>query len=43
METEMAAWQADVENSHSRERWRRVSGTGGLSARSLAIVRELWR
>ncbi len=43
METEMAAWQADVENSRMRERWRRVSGTGGLSARSLAIVRELWR
>ena len=43
METEMAAWQDDVENSRTRERWRRVSGIGGLSARSLAIVRELWR
>ena len=38
----MAAWQNDVEASMTRERWRRVSGISGLSARSLAIVRELW-
>jgi ribonuclease D len=43
LDTEMAAWQDDVEASRSRERWWRVSGVSGLSARSLAIVRELWR
>ena len=26
-----------------QERWRRVSGNSGLDARSLAIVRELWK
>ncbi len=40
---EMNAWQDEVEASRTRERWRRVSGINGLSARSLAIVRELWR
>lgn len=43
MEAEMTAWQDEVEASRSRERWRRVSGINGLSNRSLAIVRELWR
>ncbi len=43
METEMLAWQGDVDTSRSRERWRRVSGIAGLSNRSLAVVRELWR
>ena len=43
MQEEMTAWQSDVEASLSRERWRRVSGISGLSARSLAIVRELHR
>lgn len=43
MVDEMAAWQSDVESSMTRERWRRVSGISGLSARSLAIVREVWR
>ncbi|HEV2970897.1 MAG TPA: HRDC domain-containing protein [Pirellulales bacterium] len=43
MQTEMTAWQDDVETARSAERWRRVSGTNGLSSRSLAIVRELWR
>lgn len=45
MESEMRAWEADVEQSLARERWRRVSGISGLNARSLAIVRELsrWR
>ncbi len=43
METEMAAWQDEVEASRTRERWRRVSGINGLSSRSLAVVRELWR
>lgn len=43
MQAEMAAWQNEVDTARSAERWRRVSGTNGLSARSLAIVRELWR
>lgn len=43
MDAEMAAWQDEVEASRTREKWRRVSGINGLSARSLAIVRELWR
>lgn len=42
-EAEMQTFQDDVEASLTRERWRRVSGISGLSARSLAIVRELWR
>lgn len=41
--TEMAAWQDEVEEGRARQRWRRVSGISGLSARSLAIVRELWK
>lgn len=40
---EMAAWQDDVEATRSRERWWKTSGISGLSARSLAIVREMWR
>jgi ribonuclease D len=43
VEEEMAAWQEDVLWTLSQERWRRVSGNTGLTARSLAIVRELWR
>jgi ribonuclease D len=43
MQSEMSAWQDEVEAARTAERWRRVSGTNGLSARSLAIVRELWR
>jgi ribonuclease D len=43
MRAEMKAWQDEVETSRTAERWRRVSGTNGLSARALAIVRELWR
>ena len=43
LETEMAAWQDDVEATRSRERWWKVSGISGLSRRSLAVVRELWR
>jgi ribonuclease D len=43
MQAEMTAWQDEVEAARSAERWRRVSGTNGLSSRSLAIVRELWR
>ena len=43
MQAEMTAWQDEVEAARTAERWRRVSGTNGLSSRSLAIVRELWR
>lgn len=40
---EMGLWQRALEESLGDERWRRVSGMSSLSARSLAIVRELWR
>ena len=43
LQTEMDAWQDEVEAARTAERRRRVSGTNGLSSRSLAIVRELWR
>jgi ribonuclease D len=43
LESEMQDWQAAIERADSLERWRRVSGISGLSARSLVIVRELWR
>ena len=39
---EMDRWQESVEESRSNARWRRLSGSSGLSPRSLAIVRELW-
>lgn len=41
-ETEMAAFQEEVTNLRSRERWRKVTGSSNLSSRSQAIVRELW-
>ncbi len=40
--SEMQRWQDAVVESRSDGRWRRVSGSSGLSPRSLAIVRELW-
>jgi ribonuclease D len=40
---EMHAWINEVCESRERPRWRRVSGIGNLSMRSLAIVRELWQ
>ena len=43
LDDEMAAWMSDVEATRSGERWWKVSGTSGLSRRSLAVVRELWR
>ncbi len=43
LDTEMAAWQDDVEATRSRERWWKVSGVSGLSSRSLAVVRDVWR
>jgi ribonuclease D len=39
---EMDRWLADLHDSRENPRWRRVSGLGSLSPRSLAIVRELW-
>ena len=41
--SEMAAFQEEVIASRTRERWRRVSGLSGLSPRSLAVAREVWR
>ncbi len=43
LSAEMETWQSEVEAARSRERWRRVSGISGLSPRSMAIVREVWR
>jgi ribonuclease D len=39
---EMDRWLKDILDARERPRWRRVSGLGNLSPRSLAIVRELW-
>lgn len=39
----MQAWREQIEAEENRERWRRVKGVSGLSNRSLAILRELWR
>jgi ribonuclease D len=41
-QAEMADFIQEVEDSRRRERWRKVSGSSGLSGRSQAIVRELW-
>jgi ribonuclease D len=43
LEQETASWKEEIRHALSEERWRRVSGNAGLDARSLAIVRELWR
>jgi ribonuclease D len=40
---ETRTWTAEVRQARERPRWRRVSGIGNLSPRSLAIVRELWQ
>ncbi len=40
---ELSVWQDALELTETRENWRRVSGINGLSPRSLAIVRALWR
>lgn len=39
---EMNSWLQEVCESRERPRWRKVSGIGGLSSRSLAIVKQLW-
>lgn len=43
LDEELALWQEDLQRSLTQERWRRVSGNSNLSAKALAIVRELWR
>lgn len=40
---EMNAWQLGLEEVEQRENWRRVSGLSNMSARSMAIAREVWR
>ena len=39
---EIEAWQKEVDEARSRQRWQKVSGIGNLPPRGLAIVRELW-
>jgi ribonuclease D len=43
LDAEMKAFEEEVQASRTRERWRRVSGISGLSPRSLAVAREVWR
>ncbi|MHC4406013.1 MAG: ribonuclease D [Planctomycetota bacterium] len=43
LEEEMRAWEDEVHRAFTQEQWWRVSGNSGLSRRSLAILRELWR
>lgn len=42
MRAETEAFVIEVIAARSRQRWRKVSGSGGLPIRSLAIIRELW-
>ena len=42
LDEEMRGWLQELEEARSRQRWRRVSGSGGLPPRTLAIIRELW-
>jgi ribonuclease D len=39
---EMQSWLEEVLASPTRQRWRRVSGVGSLSGKSLSILREIW-
>lgn len=39
---ETANWLVQVRDARERPRWRKVSGIGNLTTRSLAIVREIW-
>jgi len=45
LETELAAWQRDLVEFETGERWRRLGGISSLPPRALAAVRELslWR
>ncbi len=40
---ELDSWLEQIEDAEATEQWRRVSGSAGLSARKLAVVREVWR
>jgi ribonuclease D len=40
--SEMDDWLNEISAAHSRERWRRVSGSSGMNARGLAVVRAIW-
>jgi len=40
---ELNSWLTQLEHAENTEQWRRVSGSAGLSARKLAIIREVWR
>ncbi|MDA1053081.1 MAG: ribonuclease D [Planctomycetota bacterium] len=40
---ELDSWLQQIEHTENTEQWRRVSGSAGLSARKLAIIREVWR
>lgn len=40
---ELESWLTQLEHSENTEQWRRVAGSAGLSARKLAIIREVWR
>ena len=40
---EMTHWQSALQAFEEREHWNRVSGATGLSDKSMAILRELWR
>ncbi len=42
LDGELRIWQDEIVAASIRKDWRRVSGIGKLSPRSLAIVRELW-
>ena len=43
MDAEITSWQDDLDEFENQERWRRVKGSNGLSTRSLAVLKELWR
>ncbi|MEK6237439.1 MAG: HRDC domain-containing protein, partial [Planctomycetales bacterium] len=40
---ELATWLESIRGLETRERWRNVSGGGGLRGKSLVVLRELWR
>jgi ribonuclease D len=40
---ELETFQIEIEASRTKDRWRRVSGSAGLSSRSQAVLRELWQ
>jgi len=42
MDTEMAVFLDEVRSMRGRDRWRKVSGSSGLSSRNQVVVRELW-